>query len=108
MCCSHKSQTVFWFLCNTELVYFPSLCNVMFLTPSVFPTKANMSVSGVVITVEMQGLTATVILFKFSISLHMYQRWQVSKQFIGDVCATVAIFLPLQSCWPVQIHNSFF
>lgn len=79
MCCSQTSQTVFWFLCNMKLVYFNLLCNVKVpLTITVFPTEAIMSVSGivVVIIVDMQGLPATIMLFRLNVLSH---RWQTSK-----------------------------
>lgn len=55
-----------------------------------------MSVSGIVVViVEVQGLPATVMLFKVNVLLHIYHRWRVSKSLMDGVCATVAISLPL-------------
>ena len=56
------------------------------LTITVFPTEAIMSVSGIVvivIIVEMQGLPATITLFKVSSRVH--HRWQILKPLTNGV-----------------------
>ncbi len=51
-----------------------------------------MSVSGVVvIIVEIQGLPATIMLFKVNVSSNIHHRRQISKPLIAGVCAMAAI-----------------
>lgn len=53
-----------------------------------------MSVSGgvVVIIVKMQGLPATIMLFKVNVSSNIHHRGQISKPLIVGVCAVAAFF----------------